>query len=99
MNLSNVKRIIYEKKSALPSQRNIDLKTIKAEKWKKTTNRNSKLGWEIRLETQIRNLGQQAKMTKQKKNARTCRDWKEKATKIDKTTRENKLENGEKTED
>ena len=33
----------------------------------KITNRNSKRGWEIRLETQIRNLRQRAKMLKKDK--------------------------------
>ena len=47
----------------------------------KNTNRNSKPGWEIRLETKIRNLQQQAKMIKKRKNAGTC-DTKEKAIQI-----------------
>ena len=40
----------------------------------------SKPGWEIWLETQIKNLQKQAKMIKQRKDAATCRDKKEKAT-------------------
>ena len=39
-------------------------------------NRNSKPEWEIRLETQIKNLRQQAKMIRHMKNAGTC--WDEK---------------------
>ena len=48
----------------------------------KTTNENSKPGWEIQLETLIRNLLQQAKMIRQRKNTVTCGDKKEKATKV-----------------
>ena len=40
----------------------------------------SKLGWEIQLETQIKNLQKQAKMIKQKKDSGICRNKKEKAT-------------------
>ena len=39
-----------------------------------------KTGWEIRQETQIKNLRKLTKMIKQRKDARTCRDKKEKAT-------------------
>ena len=46
----------------------------------KSTKEKSKPGWEIWLETQIKNLRKQAKMIKQRKNAGTCRDKKEKAT-------------------
>ena len=46
---------------------------------KKNMNRKSKPGWEIRLETQIRNLRKQAKMIKQRKNAGTCWEKKGKA--------------------
>ena len=38
--------------------------------------KNSKPGWEILLETQIRNLRQHAKMVKQRKNTGTC--WRKK---------------------
>ena len=95
-------RIMSEKKTRLPSLRNQDWKTVKAETEKKllfthlstnkitelneliyagvklvcnktgvslkNTNRKSKHGWEYWLETQIRNLRQQAKMIKQEKN-------------------------------
>ena len=44
----------------------------------KSTNKKSKPGWEIRLEMQIRKLRKQAKMIKQRKNAGTCWDKKEK---------------------
>ena len=43
-------------------------------------------GWEIRLETQIKNLRKQAKMIKQRKNAGTCRDKKEKVIQKEKMT-------------
>ena len=42
----------------------------------KSTNKKSKPGWEIRLETRIRGLGKQAKMIKQRKNAGKCWDKK-----------------------
>ena len=45
----------------------------------KITNRNSNAGWEIRLETQIRNIRWQAKMPRERKNAEPCRDDKRKA--------------------
>ena len=41
-------------------------------------NRNSKPGWEIRQETQIRNLRKQAKMFRQRKNSGICWDDKRK---------------------
>ena len=46
----------------------------------KSTKKKSKPGWEIRLETQIKNLRKQAKMIKQKKDGGICRNKKEKAT-------------------
>ena len=46
----------------------------------KNTKEKSKPGWEIRLETQIKNLRKQAQMIKQRKDAGTWRDKKEKAT-------------------
>ena len=46
----------------------------------KSTKKKSKPGWEIRLETQIKNLRKQTKMIKQRKTAGTWRDKKEKAT-------------------
>ena len=59
----------------------------------KNTNRNSKPGWEIWLETQIRNLRQQTKMIRQRRNAGICWDKKEKAkSKTNKTPRGNKPE-------
>ena len=58
----------------------------------KDTNINSKPGWEIRLEMQIINLRQKAKMIKQRKNAGKCWDKKEKATQEQMTTRGNKPE-------
>ena len=39
----------------------------------KSTKKKSKLGWEIQLETQIKNLRKQAKMIKQRKDAGTWR--------------------------
>ena len=45
----------------------------------KNMNRHSKPGWEIQLETQIRNQ-QQAKMIRQRKNTETCWEKKKKAT-------------------
>ena len=59
----------------------------------KNTNRNSKPGWEITLEIQIRNL-QQAKMKRQKLNAGTCWDERKKSntSKTSNTTRGNKSE-------
>ena len=50
----------------------------------KNTNRNSKPGWEIRLETQIRNL-QQGQMMRHRKNAGIFWDEKEKATQVKQT--------------
>ena len=47
------------------------------------TNRKSKPGWEIRLETQIRNL-QESKMPRQKNNTRICWDEERKATQLEK---------------
>ena len=46
----------------------------------KAQRKKSKPGWEIQLETQIKNLWKWAKMIKQKKDTGTCRDKKEKAT-------------------
>ena len=46
----------------------------------KSKEKKSKSGWEIRLETQIKNLRKQAKMIKQRKDVGTCRDKKENAT-------------------
>ncbi len=46
----------------------------------KSTNKKSKPAWEIRLEMQIRNLRKQAKMIKQRKNARTFWDKEKKIT-------------------
>ena len=46
----------------------------------KNTKKKSKPGWEIRLETQIKNLRKQAKMIKQKKDAGICGNRKEKVT-------------------
>ena len=102
MNLENSKRIMYEKKTTLPSLRNHVWKTVnaKTEKinelltlistkiitelneliyagakldckkigftLKKNESRISKSGWKIRLETQIGNLQQEAKMIKQR---------------------------------
>ena len=49
-------KLIYEKiEVPLPTT------TKKKKEKKENTNRNSKFGWEIRLETQIRNLRQQKK--------------------------------------
>ena len=97
-----MKRIISKKKTALPSLRNQEWKTVKSETEKinnlltnilknniadlnnliyagaklvcekvglflKNKNKMAKLGWEIRLEKQFRNLWQQAKMIRQKK--------------------------------
>ena len=45
-------------------------------------NKNSKPGWEIRLETWIRNLQPQAKMIKQRKKAGRGRDKKNQETLI-----------------
>ena len=45
----------------------------------KSTKEKSKPGWELRLETQIRNLRKQAKMIKQKKAHGIIRNRKEKA--------------------
>ena len=59
-------------------------KSEKIEVHRKTIHRNSKPGREIRLETQIRNLQQQAKMIRQRKNAGTYWDKKEKATQVKK---------------
>ena len=44
----------------------------------KNMNRNSKPWWEIRLETQIRNPGQPAKMSRQRKNVGICGGKREK---------------------
>ena len=52
---------------------------------RKNTDGNSKLGWKIRLETQIRNLRQQVKMLKQTKKAKICWDEKEKKNNTFKT--------------
>ena len=38
----------------------------------KNTNRKSKTGWKIWLETHIRNLRKQVKMITERKNAETC---------------------------
>ena len=46
----------------------------------KAQRKNAKPGREIRLEKQVKNLRKQAKMIRQKKDAGTCRDKKEKAT-------------------
>ena len=46
----------------------------------KSTKNKSKPEWEIRLETQIKNLRKQAKMMKQTKDAGICRKKKETAT-------------------
>ena len=43
---------------------------------KKNLKRNSKTGWEIELEMQIRNQRQRTKMIRQRKNAGTCWDKK-----------------------
>ena len=51
----------------------------------KNTNINSKPGWEIRLETQIRNLRRKAKKITQRENARTYRDEKGKTTQVKQT--------------
>ena len=59
----------------------------------KNKNKMAKPGWEIRLETQIRNLWQQAKMIRQKKNMR-CWDQEEKATQL-----EQKIQLKDKSED
>ena len=59
-------KLVYEKIGILP----------------KITKKTSKPGWEIRLETQIKNLGKQTKMIRQRKDARICRDKKEKATQV-----------------
>ena len=40
----------------------------------KSIKKKSKPGWEIRLKRQIKNLQRQAKMIKQRKDTRTCRD-------------------------
>ena len=45
----------------------------------KSTNKKSKPGWEIRLEMQIKKLRKQTKTIKERKNAETCWDKKEKA--------------------
>ena len=50
---------------------------------RKNTNRNSKLGWEIRLETQIRNLKQQTKMLRLRRNAGIYWDDKSKTTQLE----------------
>ena len=46
----------------------------------KDMNRNSKPGWNIRLETQIKNLRKQAKRIKERKNVGTGWDEKKNAT-------------------
>ena len=45
----------------------------------KSTKKKSKPGWEIRLETQIKNRRKRARMIKQKKDAHICGTRKEKA--------------------
>ena len=47
---------------------------------KKSLKKKSKPGWEIWLETQIKNLRKQARMIKHKKDAEICRNRREKAT-------------------
>ena len=51
----------------------------------KNTNKHSKPGWKIRLETQKRKLRQEAKILRQKKNVRICRDEKHKETQLEQT--------------
>ena len=58
---------------------------------KKKTNKNSKPGWEIKLETQIRNLRQLEKMLRQKKNARIGCDEKIKATRLEHTIKQEEI--------
>ena len=115
INLGNLKKIMNEQKTTLPSLRNIEWRPIKMETKKinqvltyiptknitelnelintrgklvyekirvplKSTHRKPKPGREIWLETQIRKLWKQAKMIKQRKNAGTWWNKKEKET-------------------
>ena len=67
---------------------------------RKNTDRNSKPRWETRLETQIRNLRQLAKVLRQMNNARIYRDKKKKNTiRTNDTTQGNKSEGSAKEED
>ena len=74
-------KLVCEKESGSPPQKNM--------------NKNLKPEWEIRLETQRKNLRQQAKFIKQRQNAGACWYKKEKAPqeKNDNTTLGNKPEN------
>ena len=51
----------------------------------KNTNRNSKPWWKIWLETETRNLQQQAKFLRKRKNTRICLDKKKNAVYIKQT--------------
>ena len=119
MDIENLKRIMSEKKTRLPSMRNQDWRKDLAETEKinelsgistnnitrlnkliydggklvcdkigvplKNMNRNSKPGWEIRPETWMRNLRQQAKLIRQRNNAGICWDEKKKSNITSKT--------------
>ena len=100
-NVDTIKRIMFERKTTLPSIRNQDWRTVKSETEKmndlltniptndgliyagakldgekigvllKTTDRKSKPGWEVRLESQMKRL-QRARILKRNiKNIRT----------------------------
>ena len=58
----------------------------------KNTNRNSKLRWEIRLETQIRNLPQQAKMIRKRTTMLGRKEKSNTTNKTNNSSRGNKLE-------
>ena len=62
---------------------------------KKSKKNKSKPGWEIRLETQIKNLQKQTKMTKQRKDAGIC--W-EKRKRLNKKKKNNNPTWGNKPE-
>ena len=70
-NITELNELIYAGAKLVCEKIGISSKSIK---------KKSKPGWEIRLEKQIKTLQKQAKMIKQKKDARICWNKKEKAT-------------------
>ena len=59
-NITKLNELIYTKAKGVSEKIPVPLKN---------SNRNTKPGWVFRLETQIRNIRQQSKMIKQRKNA------------------------------
>ena len=79
-NIMELNELIYAEEKLVCGKTGVPLKNM---------NRNSKPGWEMKLETQMRNVRQQVKRIRQRKNIGICWDEKRKARQVKQTTQRN----------